>query len=271
MPQVRRIRSAKGRDRLAAVLRASSGVVTADDAARALGVERRDASKLLARWARQGWLKRLRRGLYAPVGIDAQSNEQTLRNPWILVPEIFSPGYVGGWSAAAHWDLTEQLFRDVCVFTTRSFRRKRETIEGTTFVLNRVPEEALFGTAVVWEEKVRIPVSDPHRTLIDMLARPSTGGGIRQVESCLSAYLQSPDGDLQRLIAYGDRLGNGAVFKRLGFLLSLSPGADPDALAACQDRLTSGNAKLDPALPSAHLVTRWKLWVPARWKRSSAA
>jgi len=271
MPEVRRIRSARGRDRLAAVLRASSGIVTAEDAARALGIDQRDASKLLARWARQGWLKRLRRGLYAPVGIDAQSKEQTLRNPWILVPELFGPGYVGGWSAAAHWDLTEQLFRDVCVFTTKAFRRTRETVEGTTFVLNRVSGEALFGTVVVWEGKVRIPVSDPPRTLIDMLARPSTGRGIRHVDSCLSAYLRSRDCDLERLLEYGDRLGNGAVFKRLGFLLSRSPEVDPAVLAACHDRLTSGNAKLDPALGSAHLVTRWKLWVPAPWKGSPAA
>lgn len=271
MAQVRRIRSARGRDRLAAVLRESSGVVTAEDAARALEIERSDASKLLARWARQGWLKRLRRGIYAPIGIDARSKEQTLRNPWILVPELFSPGYVGGWSAAAHWDLTEQLFRDVCVFTARPFRRKRETVEGTTFVLNRVPEEAIFGTVFIWEEKVRISVSDPHRTLIDMLARPVTGGGIRHIESCLSAYLQAPSADLHRVLEYGDRLGNGAAFKRLGFLLSRIPGMDAEVLEACQERLTSGNAKLDPALAAAHLVTRWRLWVPARWQRGAPA
>jgi predicted transcriptional regulator of viral defense system len=104
-----------------------------------------------------------------------------------------------------------------------------------------------------------------------MLARPSTGGGIRHIESCLSAYLQSNDRDLERLLEYGDQLGNGAVFKRLGFLLSRSPVVGPDVLVACQDRLTSGNAKLDPALGSVHLVTRWKLWVPSRWKGGSVA
>lgn len=265
MPQIRRLRSAKGRDQLAAVLRRSSGFVIAENASRALAISQRDASKLLARWARQGWLKRLRRGLYAPIQIDARSSEQTLRNPWVLIPALFSPGYVGGWSAASHWNLTEQVFRDVCVFTARPFRRKREVVEGTTFFLNRISERALFGTVVVWEEKVRIPISDPHRTLIDMLARPFTGGGIRHVESCLASYLQSSLCDLERLIKDGDRLGSGAVFKRLGFLLSRRSGIDPAMLAACQARLTSGNTKLDPALPSKHLVTRWKLWVPTRW------
>jgi predicted transcriptional regulator of viral defense system len=262
---LRGIRSSRGRDRLAVVLRENREIVTPEGAARALGIRAREASKLLARWAHQGWLKRLRRGLYAPIPIDAQSKEQTLRNPWVLVPTLFAPGYIGGWSAAAHWGLTEQIFRDVCVFTGRPFRSKRVTIEGTTFILNRVPEEAIFGTAIVWEANVRIAVSDPHRTLVDILARPSTGGGIRHVEACLSTYLQSSERSLDLLIAYGERLGNGAVFKRLGFLLERSKCVDEAVLAACRDRLTSGNATLDPVLRPDHLITRWKLWVPALW------
>ena len=34
-----------------------------------------------------------------------------------------------------------------------------------------------------------------------------------------TAYLRAEQADLSKLIEYADRLGNGAVFKRLGFLL----------------------------------------------------
>jgi len=61
-----------------------------------------DAAKLLARWVGQGWLVRIRRGLYAPVPLEATSSEQVLSNPWVLVEQVFAPGYVGGWSAAEH-------------------------------------------------------------------------------------------------------------------------------------------------------------------------
>lgn len=262
----RRTRSALGRDRLAAVLREAGGLVTVQAAARALDLEPRAAAKILARWAEQGWLKRLRRGLYAPIPIDALSSAQTLENPWVLVPRLFAPGYVGGWSAAEHWGLTEQIFRDVCVLTARPFRRKREAIEGTTFALHRISERALFGTVPVWIGRTRVAVSDQPRTLVDMLARPALGGGVRHVDSCLSAYLGSPERDLGKLIAYGDRLGNGAVFKRLGFLLSAKPGIDPEALEACRSRTKAGNVKLDPRLGGDRLVSAWKLWVPRRWK-----
>ena len=70
--------------------------------------------------------------------------------------------------------------------------------------------------------------------------------------------------DIKRLADYGDRLGNGAVFKRLGFL-GEQHGADDALLNACSERLTAGNAKLDPALVSPRLVTRWRLFIPEHW------
>ncbi|MBM3791961.1 MAG: hypothetical protein FJW35_16645, partial [Acidobacteria bacterium] len=55
------------RERLARVLRQIKGAIAADDAARALGVSRKEATRLLAGWAKRGWLTRVRRGLFLPV------------------------------------------------------------------------------------------------------------------------------------------------------------------------------------------------------------
>jgi len=35
---------------------------------------------------------------------------------------------------------------------------------------------------------MKVDVSDVHRTIVDMLDDPSSGGGIRHVAECLSAY-----------------------------------------------------------------------------------
>ena len=102
-----------------------------------------------------------------------------------------------------------------------------------------------------------------------MLDAPAMSGGIRHVADCLRAYLSRPDACPDTLIAYADRLGNGAVFKRLGFLAARAGGPE-ELIAACHERLTQGNVKLDPALPSPRLVRRWRLWVPERWKSEPA-
>jgi len=260
----------RGRTRLSQVLRTAGQLITVADATTALGVDRRTAAKLLARWQEQGWLKRVRRGLYAPIPLTAMPADQVIEDPWTLVPGLFDPAYVGGASAAHHWGLTEQLFRTIFVYTARPVRRSQQVIQAIPFVVRHVAEKNIFGTRGLWRGRIKVQVSDVHRTLIDLLDDPAMGGGIRHVADCLRSYLGRPDASTETLIAYGDRLGNGAVFKRLGFLAERS-GAPKELVAACAERLTQGNATLDPALPSPRLLRRWRLWVPDRWKRETSS
>ena len=102
-----------------------------EDAARALDVPRGRAAKLLSRWTNQGWLRRVGTGTYVPVQLELLDSEQVVQDPWILVPALFAPAYIGGRTAAEHWDLTEQIFRDIVVFTARAVRQKNSSRGGT--------------------------------------------------------------------------------------------------------------------------------------------
>ena len=88
----------------------------------------------LALGGRQGWLRRVGPGTYALAQLDSIDSEQVLDDPWILVPALYAPAYIGGWTAAEHWDLTEQLFRSIVVMTTRSIHAKHVTHHGTPFL-----------------------------------------------------------------------------------------------------------------------------------------
>jgi predicted transcriptional regulator of viral defense system len=57
------------------VLQAAKDLVTINDAVAALGVDRLQAAKTLAHWQQQGWLKRVGRGLYVPIPLDAISTQ----------------------------------------------------------------------------------------------------------------------------------------------------------------------------------------------------
>lgn len=259
----------EGRNRLSAVLRGGRTLITVDDATQALAIGRSAAAKVLARWQQQGWITRVQRGLYAPVPLASTSGDQVVEDPWTLIPELFGSAYVGGVSAAHHWDLTEQLFRSVFVCTAQPVRRKTHVVQGTTFILRHVAEGKLFGTRIVWRGRTKLLISDPHRTIVDMLDDPGSGGGIRHVADCLRIYLKRPDASSETLVDYAVRLGNGAVFKRLGFLAERA-GAPNALITACAERLTMGNAKLDPAVPCPRLIRRWRLWVPGSWKQEVA-
>lgn len=255
----------RSRERLAALLRKRAGTVTPAEAAEILRIPIQKATRLLAAWARNGWLSRVRRGLYVPVPLEAATTEGPLDDPWLVASALFSPCYIGGWSAAEHWALTEQIFRSVCVMTATRPRNREPVLKGTPFVLHTVQASSLFGLRTVWRGRARVQVSDPARTVVDMLANPALAGGIRPVADVLKAFLRDHAKSVPTLLDYADRLENGAIFKRLGFLLE-SEGLDEKGLvAACRKRLRSGYVKLDPSIPVPRLVTAWGLWVPKRW------
>jgi predicted transcriptional regulator of viral defense system len=253
------------RTRLAAVLRRAGEFIGAEDVIAALELDRQSALKTLARWRKQGWLQRVGPGLYAPIPLDALATEQVLQDPWILVPPLFGPdAYIGGWTAAEHWDLTEQLFRDIFVFTTKAIRARTHGVHGITFMLRHISPAAFYGTSAVWRGRSKIQVSDVHRTIIDMFADPSVGGGIRHVADCFASYTSRSDADPKKLIEHAEKLGNGAVFKRMGFVAEIRSW-HASFIDACRKRLTQGNANLDPHLDCVRLVKAWRLWIPSTW------
>jgi predicted transcriptional regulator of viral defense system len=221
-----------------------------------------EAGQLLGYLARRGWLSRVRRGLYVAVPLDARRSGEWVEDPWVVAERLFSPCYIGGWSAFEHWDLTEQIFRTLIVVTTRRVRHRDLEVQGLPIHLTVRSREALFGTVSVWRSQNKVDVSDPSRTLIDVLDDPRLGGGMRSVNDALREYLHSEHRDDPRLVEYGDRLGNHAVFKRLGYLLEQSGSDATDLIEASLARRSSGLAKLDPSAKDAgRILRRWGLRV----------
>jgi predicted transcriptional regulator of viral defense system len=255
------------RERIGAVIRDAKGVISVDEASDILGVSSAEAAKMLSRWSRKGWLSRVRRGFYIPVPIESRTADVPLEDPWLIAEKLYNPCYIGGWSAAEYWNLTEQIFRTIIVLTTQKPRDRSPIVKGINFMLRTISEKAMFGLKPVWRGRVKVSVSDPNRTILDMLSDPRLGGGIRSTADMLNNYLKSEYKNLALLIEYAERLNNGAVFKRLGFLLERAAPDEVKQIDTCRNKLTAGNTKLDPQLAADKLVTRWRLWIPNSWAK----
>ena len=97
------------------------------------------------------------------------------------------------------------------------------------------------------------------------MAYPELGGGMQHVADCLKAYFSHEGRDSRKLFDYAKLSNNGAVFKRLGYLVDLY-SFDAMLADACRSQLTTGLAKLDPNLPCPNIVTRWRLRIPKQWR-----
>ncbi len=254
------------RKRITAILRDTQHTISVIEAAKILGIAKEEAAKLLARWAIKGWVSRIKQGLYIPVPLESATADIPLENPWVIAEKLYQPCYISGWSAAEHWGFTEQIFRTVIVMTIQKLRNREPIIKGTQFLLHTVSRQALFGLKSFWYGQVKILVSDPTRTILDLLVNPKLGGGMRTAIDIFNEYLKSEHKNLVLLIDYAKRINNSAVFKRLGFLLEQYAPTEFEAIEACKANISISKTKLDPQLDANKLITRWRLWLPKNWE-----
>jgi predicted transcriptional regulator of viral defense system len=146
--------------------------------------------------------------------------------------------------------------------TARPVRTTLAEIQGQSFRCKHLPQEKQFGKVVLWREKIRTHVSDPSRTILDILDDPAIGGGIRHGANVLKEYWNSEHRDEKLLVEYAQRLGNRTVFKRLGFLLEHLGIEASTTISVCLDELSAGLSDLDPSVRlKGRILKRWNLRV----------
>ena len=257
----------KERANLSLVLKAGLAVITPKAAAKILNLDQSHAAQLLALWAKKGWLSRIKQGVYIPVALQADSLEVMADEPWVIAKGLFEPCYIGGWSAAEHWNFTEQIFNSTMVFTTKQLRTRELSLKGIKLSVKTIKSERLFGTKPEWIENQKVLVSDPTRTIVDSFNDPAVVGGIRMAIEILDGYLKSEYKNLNLLFQYSIQMKNTAIFKRMGFVFEQNHPSELEFIKKMKSKIKSGFSQLDPSVPGKRLVTAWNIWVPSAWKK----
>src|SRR6266478_6337212 len=218
--------------------------VTLEDIRRVVGVTvaRDVASRLVAKKA----LERIGRGKYLVRPL------RTLSRPTVTSAVVQAavllqgePYYLGGLWALTFHRLTEQQYVSVLdAFVARRHRSRR--LGGARLVFHRVsPERLSYGMVATELEGMSVQLSDPERTLIDLLDFPEVAGGggeaLRMVKQAL------PRVDRAKLVEYAARGARSSTCQRLGVLLERA-GTAPRRLAELHRRVlkTKSVLSMDP-------------------------
>jgi len=211
---------------------ATAGPIFTIEQARAAG-ETLDLSPdqvrlLLSRLARGRWLARIKRGVYASQSplLGAEIH------PFAVAAALVEPMAISHWSALAHHGLTTQVPTMVQASTPRAivapdvrggstYRPRGRTVWRALdfeFEFIVVRPAHFFGLQAEWVSQWhRVNITDPERTLLEMVAHPRIFGGIRVAIETMEAHLGQFDPG--KLVAYALRYDVGAVIKRLGWIL----------------------------------------------------
>jgi len=254
----------KNRKLLEMLNRPGKNLFSVKDAAKILGLPVKDTRIYLAYFARRGWLSRIKPGLYIAVPLGTVNPQEYKENPWIVASRIFSPCYIGGWNAAEHWGLTDQIFSSIFVFTICMFRKKEIRIQGTDYVLKLVRKKKVGHTKSVWIENIKVQISNPTQTVVDVLDDPIAGGGIRHITEIVTNYFNSEHRSDSDLMKYIGEKNNRTIYKRLGYILEIFNIQPPEIIEACRKNISAGYSVLDPTIENKGTFNRrWNLRINA--------
>lgn len=252
----------KNRRLLDSLNRFGKNIFSVKEAAKIMGLSVDNARLSLGYFARRGWLARIRPGFYISVPLGTVNPQEYKENPWIVANRIFAPCCIGGWSAAEHWDLTDQIFNSVFICTVKLFRNKQINVQGTDFVLRL--KKNLGCTKNVWIENTKIQISDPAQTIIDILDDPSSGGGMRHICEIVKNYFESEHRNNFDLSKYISECKNRTVHKRLGYILEALNIEAAELIAKCRKNISAGYSVFDPTIKTKGTFNRrWNLRVNA--------
>jgi predicted transcriptional regulator of viral defense system len=252
---------AERRKNLAKLLSAEKGAITIDSASKILGWDREKTQIFLSSLSRSGWLKSIKPGVFVPVPLESDETVLTEENAFVLAHYLYGSCYIGGWSAASFWGLTDQIFMKTWVMASTSVRKKEETKSGHTFLLRHIPESYFFGLHNEWIKQDKVLISDPHKTIIDF-ANFVKDFDLYGLLDLFTEYLKSDYKNLDVLLDYAAQSGNRAVFKRIGFLLELLEPAAITHINRCLQNISKGVSELSPGTKSNVYNKKWRLRVP---------
>jgi len=223
--------------------------------------KRATANQILRRLALKGWLQRLKYGTYAIVPLTSTTARPAIENAWSLAMDLFKPAYISGWSAAEHWNLTEQIFNSISVSTLSPQRESVQLLGNIKFRTKILEKENFFGIKKIWFGSKAVEIADPSRMLIDILDLPRFGGGGRHMVDIVRQYWQTDVHNPDLLLEYALRYKRGVVFKRLGFLAeSLKAPISKEWLNTCRINISKGISYLDPDGPkTGKIISKWNL------------
>ena len=257
----------KSRARLKTIIESSSdNILTPKRVSNILSLPQNESARLLSRWHNAGWLRRIKRGMYWPIPLEYDP-DLPVEDEWLVADRAFSPGYIGGFSAIKHWDFTEQLFLTTFYLTVKPVVLREVTLGSVRLKLKTIKPYKMFGTKMVWRSNVKVKISDPSKTIIDLLDDPHLGGSMRVVQDFFMEYWDSEHRDLKLLIRYGKKMRNRTIFKRLGFLLELNKLVDNRTIKSLQNKISAGYSAFDPSVKGKFFIRKWNIKVSTMWRK----
>lgn len=173
---------------------------TVNDISKHLRKSRNYSAILAFRLVKKGVIRRITKGKFTMYD-----------NPLIFLSHIYTPTYIGSWSALRFYNMTTQLPKDFFVVTTR----RRKTLDCKDYKINfvAIPTKNFWGFKKEKYLGFEIFVSDPEKTIIDCILTKKVP------LSAVYEAISNSEIDVKKMVNYLTRIQNSSLTKRVGYLM----------------------------------------------------
>jgi predicted transcriptional regulator of viral defense system len=223
-----------------------------------LGSEGANVVRILHRLAAKGWLKRLERGRYRLIPLEAGPEAQWAEHEYLVAAALVQPYYLAYGTALHYYGYSERQPRPIWIATTR--RKRPVTIDGVADRFVTLTQRKFFGQTTIRLLERPVEVAEREKAIVDGFDHPEYCVGV--LEPTKGLWFGSDELDLAKLIAYSQQLGNRTAMRRLGFWLEQLALADEALLTQLVSPGERNYAHLDPTgLDTGSKDARWRLIV----------
>jgi predicted transcriptional regulator of viral defense system len=191
--------------------------VTLAELREALGASEGYARKLAHGLVKNGWLERLRPGLFQLVPAARGREGVADTNPLAAGAVLVSPYFYSFGTACTHHGLTEQVFSEV--YLACQEERRPETIRDKRYVFVHVPERRFLGFEEISVLGHAVQMATTERALLDAIDRPRFAGGIGEVSRI--ALRAASKLSWKALLELARKWDSSALVQRLGYFVDL--------------------------------------------------
>ncbi len=232
-------------------------VFTVNDIRDILGENDESVRLLLHRLNQKGWARRIERGKYLLLPLEAGPGLQWAEHEYIVASLLVSPYYIAYASALQHYGYTDRVSDALYVATTK--QKRPVIVDGIEYRFVKLAKRKFFGYTKIELLGHGVNMAEKEKAIVDGFDRPDLVGGI--LEPAKGLWFGREEIDMDKLVDYSVELGNGVASRRLGFWLEklgLMKGTKLERLRG----VGHSYAKLDPAGPKeGERDSKWRLIV----------
>jgi len=227
---------------IAAIGSSGKRVFTVSDAAKLLSTSNVITSKIIHRLVKKKKLQRIEKAKYLLIPPEAWKAGEYTEEGIIIASQLIKPYYLSYWTALSFYGWTEQPSRTIFVATTKI--KKPVELQGMKIRFVKLNPKRYFGFEEHWVGNQKVVVAEKEKTIIDCLDQPRYCGEI--VEVAKGLWNGRKELNYSKLLEYALKMKNGAVIKRLGYLLDVLEINKPKIRKELLKSKTPNFAVLDP-------------------------